>query len=240
MGILQAPQQLTGSSGVNPNFKYMVSTDNLSTITTAGYLNNIDLAVYPILPSDILMVNYGATSVNSSATFGMFSVSITNGIIKLNQVQLGANIQLPTVTNEVIQALDTQGTLGVIPGVFAGNLMRTDTTNNMGPNAGIIADKASVTTTGGIAVCNHQAGILTTPGLTTAAGSTYVISLSCNQLFGITQCVMLTSWQGGTNTVGNISINATITGTGTATITIYNNSPSAALNGTVIIGYVVF
>ena len=46
--IYQLPTQLVGTSGIEPNFKFMVTGDSLDVITTPGYLNQIDLQSNPV------------------------------------------------------------------------------------------------------------------------------------------------------------------------------------------------
>jgi hypothetical protein len=100
----------------------------------------------------------------------------------------------------------------------------------------VFFQKGTATTTGGLATVNYQAGVLTTPALTTAAGFTYVITLTDS--FITTSSVILLQLMGGTNTITGLVTIAT-PGNGTATITIQNNNASFALNGTLIIGFTV-
>ena len=79
------------------------------------------------------------------------------------------------------------------------------------------------------------AGVITTSALTTSAGGTYAITWT-NTSISATSVVLL-SWMGGTNTK-NIMFKVVPT-SGGATLTIYNTDLLAALDGTVIIGYVV-
>jgi len=81
-----------------------------------------------------------------------------------------------------------------------------------------------------------QAGVITTSSLTTAGGSSYAITWT-NTNIASTSSIHLTL-MGGTNTTRNITIQATA-GSGTSTLTIYNNTVATALNGTIFIGYVI-
>ena len=69
MGIIQAPAVNPGQVGVIGAIKFMTTTDSLSTITTAGYLNQIDLAVNPILASDILGITFNFNTNTQSGSF---------------------------------------------------------------------------------------------------------------------------------------------------------------------------
>jgi len=109
MGILQAPAVLPGQVGVLGAIKYMVTTDNLATVSAAGYMNNIDLAVYPLAASDILGVTYLYNLQTSSGTFGFFTVSITNGIITLTQLVSSGDVLLPVVSGDFANFNGTTG-----------------------------------------------------------------------------------------------------------------------------------
>lgn len=101
MGVLQFPTALAGSVGVFPTFKYMVSTDNLATLLTPGYLNpsNTD-AAQPMLRTDMVAALYNYNQQTMSGTYGLFTVSISNlGVITLGLQPLGEEISwTPTLT----------------------------------------------------------------------------------------------------------------------------------------------
>ena len=77
-------------------------------------------------------------------------------------------------------------------------------------------------------------GTLTTIPLITPAGSFHLI-LWTDSNINPNSVIQLSS-MGGTNTNMNYTINV-VPGTGSATLTIFNNSASTALNGTLVIGY---
>jgi len=79
------------------------------------------------------------------------------------------------------------------------------------------------------------AGIITTSALTTAAGGTYVITWT-NSLITATSMISLTV-NGGTNT--RYTTFSVVPGAGSATLTINNIDLINALNGTILIGYLV-
>jgi hypothetical protein len=109
MGVIQAPAVLPGQVGVIGAMKYMVTSDNLSKITTAGYLNNLDLAVNPIFASDVLAVNYSYNQQTNSGTFGIFTVTISNGVITLVDWANAGNVLLPVVSGDVASFNGTTG-----------------------------------------------------------------------------------------------------------------------------------
>jgi hypothetical protein len=111
-GILQVPTQLSGTPGIYPNFKYMVSADNLSTVTTAGYLNNVNLEGTPITTNDVIQALYGYNPVTQVGTFETFSVSISStGVITLTPASGSGGIILPTIANHIATYTNTTGQL---------------------------------------------------------------------------------------------------------------------------------
>jgi hypothetical protein len=79
-------------------------------------------------------------------------------------------------------------------------------------------------------------GVITTSSLNTAGGASYAITWTNTKIASTSK--VLVTYNGGTNTTRNITI-AAVPGSGTATLTIYNNTAATALNGTVIMHYFV-
>lgn len=88
----------------------------------------------------------------------------------------------------------------------------------------------ALTTTG-------TSGVITTSALTTAASDSYAITWTNTSI--TPSSVVMLSLMGGTNTVKDISFEC-VPGSGTATLTIYNNVlATTALDGTVKLGYLI-
>lgn len=101
----------------------------------------------------------------------------------------------------------------------------------------ILMDRGTATSTAGAATVNHQAGVITTESLTTAAAAAYAFTLTNSRI--TTASIVLLMLMGGTNTTRGLELRA-IPGSGTATISIYNNNVAGtALNGTLIFGFLV-
>lgn len=109
MGIIQYPSVLPGQVGVVGASKYMVSTDSLATITTAGYLNNIDQAVFPILASDVLGITYSYNQQTGSGSFTWATVTIANGVITVVVSVSPGNVLLPVVSGDYASFNGTTG-----------------------------------------------------------------------------------------------------------------------------------
>jgi hypothetical protein len=98
--------------------------------------------------------------------------------------------------------------------------------------------KGTGTTSSFAVTINAQSGVITTEALTTAGGANQAIVLTNSAV--VSTSVLLVTIMGGTNTATfDISAKAVYTSAGVATITIYNNTAATALNGTLIIGFVV-
>ena len=114
--IYQLPTQLVGTVRVEPNFKYMVVGDSLATITATGYLNQIDLQSTPVSPTDVLQVLYNYSGTANSGTFGVFSVTVVNGIITLNSLSRGSTVSVILSPAQIAAAYATPVLLTEAPG----------------------------------------------------------------------------------------------------------------------------
>ncbi len=101
----------------------------------------------------------------------------------------------------------------------------------------LLFDRGTATSTAGAATVNHQAGVITTESLTTAAAAAYAFTLTNSRI--TTASIVLLQLMGGTNTTRGLELRA-IPGSGSATLSIYNNNVAGtALNGTLIFGFAV-
>jgi hypothetical protein len=206
MGIVQAPAILPGQVGVIGAIKYMVTTDSLSTLTTAGYLNNMDLAVNPILPSDILGVTYNYSTVTNSGSFGFFAVSISNGIITLSE-EASSGIVLPTIANHIATYTNVTGTLSEDPAtaISGGNIQA-----GLSGTAGTLASFPSAATSGKLvlaAVTNSSGNFNTTISNASSVAQSQVLSVPDT---GQATSSFIMADSGGTQSIatGNLTITA--------------------------------
>lgn len=176
--------------------------------------------------------------------------STANGAIQLlpngtGQVVLGnANLTLPVSIKNgtasqhttLFQMANTAASRTVIFPDLDGTLLLNAGANTMASTASIVMGKANGTEAANAVTASAQSGVITTSSLTTAAASSYAITWT-NTFISATSSIQLTL-MGGTNTVKNITLEATA-GAGTSTLTIYNNSAATALDGTILIGYFI-
>lgn len=122
MGILQLPYPYVGQSGLIPDMRPLATTDNLSTITAAGYLNAVNLEGFPLNNNSILNVLYSYNQQTNTGTYAQFSVSISNGVITLvpaNVVQSGPQVVTTT------EASATPGTVRSLTGKISDSVLMT-------------------------------------------------------------------------------------------------------------------
>ena len=101
MGILSITTDFAGQILCNPRRVRIVTTDSLSTVTTAGYLNEANLTGYQILPTDVFDIIYSYVSASSPGTYSVFTCSISGGIITLAQYVDAGNVLLPVTSGDV-------------------------------------------------------------------------------------------------------------------------------------------
>ncbi len=128
--------------------------------------------------------------------------------IVVNSITLGAS--------KAGQAVTTSATTPVVIG--AATTLKSNVT--------------AVTATGNAATVTNYLLQVTTPSLTTAAGSSQAEVITLTGLAATD--IAFVQWAGGTNTTATIQCSAVCT-SNTLTITIYNIGPTTALNGTVIL-----
>jgi len=249
--IHQLPTQVPGMVGVFPNQKFALFGDNLATVTTAGYLNQANLESNPVSANDIIQAFYSYNLQTKTGTYGVFTVSISNlGVITLNAWADSASVQIQGNVNPGDFALFSATANRIYDGNFsASNPAKTKvvmadaatTLNNwtmFTDTSGTVGNilKANGTEAANAVTASGKAGVITTSSLNTAAGGSYAITWTNTQIAS-SSAIQLTL-MGGTNTVKNITLQATA-GAGTSTLTIYNNDAADPLNGTLIIGYQV-
>lgn len=125
-GIIQLPLPIAANTGVSPNIKTMTVTDNLATLTAAGYLNSGNLQGYTLDVDDILLVIYSYNQIIRAGTFGIFTVSISNGVITLAEDVTTGSVTFtsPSVANHMAVFSNTTGNLtdDVATAINGGNI----------------------------------------------------------------------------------------------------------------------
>jgi hypothetical protein len=101
MGIISLITDLPGQIGDNPRRPKLITTDNLATITTAGYLNPANLEGQSIFTTDVLDVYYGYVNGHTPGIYDSFTATISNsGVITLVLTVPSGSVLLPVVSGD--------------------------------------------------------------------------------------------------------------------------------------------
>lgn len=164
--IEQAP---FSAAGVRPGMWFLTSTENYDTIITPGYLNSVASAGIEFQPNDIVFAQY-----NEGSVFGMFIVTVTDGVFSLNvyspnnnsfifenvifvakggsDLNPGTSIGLPKLTiQDAIDTLnlgpDENGAVWVLDsGEYDENLIVPFNTKLWAPNANLVCSTGDLIT----------------------------------------------------------------------------------------------
>jgi hypothetical protein len=94
-----------GEVGVTPRIILVYSTDNLATITAAGYLNAGNLAGTQLSTTDMIAITFNGGQ-------GWFQVSINTSTGVYTLVSTSSIVNLPTIANHIATYTNTDGSLG--------------------------------------------------------------------------------------------------------------------------------
>lgn len=108
MAILNYVSSFIGETDVSPRLARLICNDSYATVITPGYLGLTSLQGNPLSPSDFIFVSYGA----ESNTQGIFTPSISNGVVTLNPYIGQGNVLLPVVANHIAVFENTSGQIG--------------------------------------------------------------------------------------------------------------------------------
>lgn len=95
----------------------------------------------------------------------------------------------------------------------------------------------TATATAGAATLSKNSGVITSEALTTAAGATYTLTIT-DTAIAATDIPFASVWL-GTATTGTPDVTSVTAGAGSLIIVVQNINASAALNGTINVGFFV-
>lgn len=111
----------------------------------------------------------------------------------------------------------------------------------VGSNSGLTGTIA--TAVSGAATLNGGIGVVTSEAITTAAGATYTLTLTNNEIYAAghngaaAPTVVLASVCSGTNTTAGLDLQEITPANGSVVIKVKNTHATAALNGTIVISF---
>lgn len=155
MGILQINRIQVGEVGVMPGTLKMVTTDSLSAVTTAGYLNNIgtQLTSLDISPSDVIGCLYSYNVSTGAGTYALLKVTVTNGVIDLSEITGTPSAvikfagQLTTVGGSATEAFTITGAVAATDRAFV-QIVDNGTGNVTALQAVVTANTLTITFSG--------------------------------------------------------------------------------------------
>lgn len=151
MAVVSGPITLTGGVGVKPMIKYLLSTDSLSTVTTAGYLNEELLQYGDISKTDLLLIRYDYVVETGAGTNAFFNVAISNGVITLSEDTTTNSVTYtsPSIANRIAVFTNTTGNIGddAATAINAGNIQA-----GLSGTAGTLASFPSTASKGSLKV----------------------------------------------------------------------------------------
>lgn len=113
MSIVNGPITITGSAGVKPMIKYLLSTDSKATIETAGYLNEELTNIGDLSPTDLLLIRYDYVKEANTGSNAFFNVTVSGGIFTLSEDTTTSSVTFtsPSVANHIAVFSNTTGNL---------------------------------------------------------------------------------------------------------------------------------
>lgn len=210
-------QNVTGSGGIVLDTSPTIS--GTLTMSGTGNYDSINLVTSSNGFTYIAGMNNSTTNVGA-LIFGCTADASGVGTYTTLYNYQSTNFSFAMNTNVVLNLTETLAT-------FTGILVAP----------GATFTKVNGTESSNAVTANGYAGIITTSSLSTAGGSSYAITWT-NSIITTTSVIQLTI-NGGTNTTQNITM-ICVCGSGSATLTIYNNTIATALTGSILIGYTVF
>ncbi len=250
MSLLSLVRISLGEVGILPGSVKMVSTDNLATITAAGYLNGINngsvISGVQLSPSDIIECLYSFNVSTGAGTFTLLTVSISGGLVTLSPTSgddslTSAHIFVGNASNvatDVAMTGDISITNAGVTAIVAGVIVNAD----INAAAAIAYSKLATLATGSIWLGN--AGVPTATALSGDAtvGATGVLTIansaitnakvSASAAIDFSKLAALNSGNILVGSAGNVATSVTMSGDATiiasGALTIASNAITTA------------
>ncbi len=256
--VVPAPNVVVGMI-VNVNFQSQANAAYvLTALAGAGIITivantnpGVSVIEYQAISPSSALTSAGLYGAAYSNAGGSATITITDANILANSI-VTADFSSQASTSSIYKVTPSAGSLVILasadPGVSVVDYIATPAPEGAPVDAflplsggqmsgSILLDRGTATSTVAAATINHQAGVVTTEALTTAAASAYAFALTNSRI--TTASIVLVMLMGGTNTIRGIECRA-IPSNGSAAISLYNNNVAGtALNGTLIFGFVV-
>jgi len=227
--------------GVNPQSQgfptviYIQTNDTAATVTTAGYLNTSKNIYGNVYNKDQMALVYTTdkgviwlqVSISGGSTSLVYPSETVGGVTYTGVLTAGDLVSVNNASGIIQDA-----------GIVAANVLVNTAANVMAAGSSIALDKGAETENAHAVTINKQAGSILTTSLTTAGGATETITLTNSEV--LSNSVLIASLENGTNTATNALTLTSTVSAGQVVFVITNVTAATALNGTLIINFVVF
>lgn len=222
-------------SATDPTKTKLVALNAAPLVNHIAYFTNANGTIGADGSTIINSGNIQAGVSGTAGTFRSFPAGALSGILTLAAATNASGNFNTTISNATAVG---QNQVISIPdsGAATANFLLNSGVQSLAAGSAIVYNKVNGVEAANAVTADGSSGVITTSALTTAGGANYAITWT-NSFISATSTVLI-SLQGGTNTVKNITLQI-VPGAGTATLTIYNNTAATALDGTILIGYLV-
>lgn len=209
MGVLQFPVAIPATNGNLPSLRFMISTDNLATVTSPGYLNSSNAeSAAPLSNNDVIMALYGYNTQITTGTFSIFTVGMnSNTGVTLAEWTSPGNAVLPTTPGYFASFSNSTGTVTSAPGSATqpGNI----SAGLSGVSGSVSSFPAAANTGSLVLAAVPNTGNTTTTISNEAMGQASVISIP--DPGAATATFLLNTSSGGQHISGDLTISGNIT-----------------------------
>lgn len=102
-----------GQVGNNPRTVRLVTNATLSEVTTAGFINQAELAPNALYSTDAILAIVGYDfETQSGGALAILSPTISSGVITLNEANTGSEVELPVVVGRLAVFTNLSGQIG--------------------------------------------------------------------------------------------------------------------------------
>ena len=167
-----------GQGGIFPRRVKIVTSDNLATVTTQGYLNLMS-PTSVLLNTDVVDMIYSYSPLPDNGTYAIFTVQVNVGTITLTEWTNGGDVLLPVVSGDAAIFNGTTGQIadaGAPPVLVSSSSPQTITSSTSSP-AGNFGSLFGIT--------NKTATVVTSGFCSSVFGRVIIGSVSGGNIYGI-------------------------------------------------------
>lgn len=198
------------------------------TLTTTGAANALTLNTAAATSANSGAITIQTGGITTSGTAGAITIDSGAGVTANGAITIGTtnadsvSIGRSTKTTTVNGALTATGLTTLNGGL------------TLGAGSNLTSDTGTATAVAGAATLNKQSGTITSESLTTAAGSTYTLTITDSVVTAASR--VFASADNGTNTGGELTVQRITPAAGSVVIVV-KNTGGIAYNGTIKINF---